>query len=283
MFDVFQMSFLHNENRFSFKDFKKNFGFQKLSYLWYVQTYFMQLNIDKDSNKPLHNRVEKMLRELIEQPAYHNGEFLPKEVDIAEQLGVARNTVRHAISKLVNEGLLVRKKGVGTKVAASRISTRLDSWWSFTKEMKSRGVDVANFDLEVKILPADEEVAAALHIKRGAKVLRLSRLRGTAGGPSLLSVSWFHPRLKMDGSEDFNLPLYQMLEENYGVLVALSREEISAISAEESLAEKFGVEPGSPLLFRRRTVSDTDGRLVEYNKVYYKGDGFSYSIDIHRR
>ena len=81
------------------------------------------------------------MRALIEQPSYRNGEFLPKEVDIAEKLGVARNTVRHAISKLVNEGLLVRKKGVGTKVATGRIPTRLDSWWSFTKEMQAKGIE----------------------------------------------------------------------------------------------------------------------------------------------
>lgn len=242
----------------------------------------MNLNIDHDSKKPLHNQVELMLRELIEQPRYRSGEFLPTEVAIAEQLGVARNTVRHAISKLVNEGLLVRKKGAGTKVASRRISTRLDSWWSFTKEMQSRGLKVVNFDLEVKVLPANEEVAAAMHIKAGTKVVMLSRLRGAASGPSLLSISWFHPRLKMTGSEDFSLPLYQMLEENFGVLVSFSREEISAISAEQTLSERFGVEPGAPLLFRSRVVSDSDGRLVEYNKVYYKGDGFSYSIDIHR-
>lgn len=223
------------------------------------------------------------MRELIKHPDYISGAFLPKEVDIAEQLGVARNTVRHAISKLVNEGLLVRKKGVGTIVASRRIPTRLDSWWSFTKEMKARGVDVVNFDLKVEVMPATEEVSDAMNIKKGTKIVQLSRLRGTSAGPSLLSVSWFHPRLKMKGKENFARPLYEVLEEDFGVIVTVSREEISAISAEETLAGKFGIEVGAPLLFRRRLVSDTDGRIVEYNKVYYKGDGFSYSIDIGRR
>jgi GntR family transcriptional regulator len=240
----------------------------------------VQIKIDTESKAPLHHKVERMMRDLIEQPAYRNGEFLPKEVDIAEKLGVARNTVRHAISKLVNEGLLVRKKGVGTKVAVGRIPTRLDSWWSFTKEMKAKGIDVVNFELDVQILPANDEVATAMHIKTGTKMVRLSRLRGTSDGPSLMSVSWFHPRLKMTGWENFTKPLYQMLEEDCGVIVAVSREEISAISAEKWLAEKLGVEVGAPLLFRQRIVSDTDGRMVEFNKVYYKGDGFTYSIDI---
>jgi GntR family transcriptional regulator len=242
----------------------------------------MAYQIDSESKAPLHNKVEKMMRELIEQAAYRDGELLPKEVDIAEKIGVARNTVRHAIGKLVNEGLLVRKKGVGTKVAARRIPTRLDSWWSFTKEMKSRGIDVVNFELAVTIISASEEVATAMNIKQGTKIIEVLRLRGTASGPSLLTISSFHPRLKMTGQENFSKPLYQMLEEDFDVIAAISREEISAINADKTLASKFNLEVGAPILFRKRIVSDSDGRLIEFNKVYYKGDGFSYSIDVKR-
>jgi GntR family transcriptional regulator len=242
----------------------------------------MQIKIDRHGKAPLHAKVEKMLREMIESPSYRKGEFLPKEVELASQLGVARNTVRHAIGKLVNEGLLVRKKGVGTKVAARRISTRLDSWWSFTQEMKKRGLEVVNFDLSVSRIKADDEISVALDLRPGAEVLCLSRLRGTSAGPCLLSLSWFHPRLKLTGAESFDKPLYEMLEEEHGVIAAVSREEISAIRAVEELAEKLGIEQGDPVLFRQRLVSDTDGRAVEFNKVYYRGDGFSYSIDIAR-
>jgi len=86
----------------------------------------------------------------------------------------------------------------------------------------------------------------------------------------------------MTGHEDFYRPMYQMLEEDLGVIAAFSREEISAISADEWLADKLNLDVGDPVLYRRRIVSDTDGQLIEYNKVYYKGDGFSYSIDIAR-
>ena len=242
----------------------------------------MKISIDADSKAPLHNKVEKMMRELIERPEYQNGSFLPKEVTIAEKLGVSRNTVRHAIGKLVNENLLVRKKGVGTIVAARRISTRLDSWWSFTKEMKSRGINVVNFESDVQFIPATEEIAGVMNIKKRTKIIKFSRIRGTSTGPSLLTISWFHPRLKMTAEADFSKPLYELLEEDFGSIASISREEISAISADVSLAEKFNIEVGAPILFRKRLVSDSDGRLIEYNKVYYKGDGFTYNIDISR-
>ncbi|MCO6478278.1 MAG: GntR family transcriptional regulator [Phaeodactylibacter sp.] len=243
----------------------------------------MKHQVDPNSKVPLHSQVERMLRTLIRQPEYQQGAFLPKEVDLANQLGISRNTVRHGISKLVNEGLLVRKKGVGTKVAQRKVSTRLDHWASFSGEMKAKGMEVVNYELESRFVPADMEVAEAFQVSPGTKVLKLSRLRGTSEGPSLLSVSWFHPRLGLSGQEDFSQPLYQMLEREIGVYPTVSREEISAIAAEKKLASRLEVREGAPILFRRRAVFDSDGKAMEFNKVYYQGEGFTYSIDIERK
>ncbi|MCB0586242.1 MAG: GntR family transcriptional regulator [Phaeodactylibacter sp.] len=239
--------------------------------------------VDPNSKVPLHNQVERLLRMLIRQPEYQKGAFLPKEVDLANQLGISRNTVRHGISKLVNEGLLVRKKGVGTKVASRKVSTRLDHWISFSGEMKAKGMEVANYELKAQPVAADEEVAGVFHISPGTRLVKLSRLRGTQEGPILLSLSWFHPRLGITGEEDFSQPLYQMLEKEIGVYPTVSREEISAIAAEKGLASRLEVREGAPILFRKRVVFDSDGKAMEFNKVYYQGEGFSYSIDIERK
>ena len=99
------------------------------------------VKIDHTSPIPLHIQVENLLREMINDPEYQNGKLLPKEVDLAKRLGISRNTIRQATNKLVYENLLVRKKGVGTKVIKSNVSTKLDSWFSFTKEMKRKGID----------------------------------------------------------------------------------------------------------------------------------------------
>lgn len=243
----------------------------------------MNAKVDPNSKLPLHSQVERMLRALIRQPEYQEGAFLPKEVDLAHQLGISRNTVRHGISKLVNEGLLVRKKGVGTKVAQRKVSTRLEHWASFSGEMRARGMEVVNYELAAHLVAADAEVAGAFHIPHGRKVVKLSRLRGTGEGPGLLSLSWFHPRLGMNGQEDFSRPLYELLENEMGVYPAVSREEIAAIAAGKNLAARLKIEEGAPVLFRKRLVYDSDGKAIEFNKVYYQGEGFTYSIDIERK
>lgn len=99
------------------------------------------LSIDHKSKLPLHIQVEGLLRELINLPKYKDGAFLPKEVELANRLGISRNTIRQATNKLENEGLLIRKKGIGTKVAVQApLQTSLNNWYSFTQEMKSSGI-----------------------------------------------------------------------------------------------------------------------------------------------
>jgi len=98
----------------------------------------------------------------------------------------------------------------------------------------------------------------------------------------LLSISWFHPRTKVQIEQDFTRPLYKVLEEENNVYVTLSREDISAIAATNDLAENLQIKPGDPILTRNRTVYSSDGQIVEYNQVFYRGDGISYSVEIGR-
>lgn len=242
----------------------------------------MKLEVDPESNIPLHTQVEKLLRQYVETENGRNGNKFPKEVDLALELGVARNTVRTAISKLVKDGLLVRKKGVGTIISEKKIYTRLDHWFSFTKEMEEKGLHVVNHMLEPRVVKASKEIAEVFHIKEGTSLLELERLRGTEEHPYLLSISWFHPRVRMSIEEDFTKPLYDLLEENHDIYVSVSREEIGALVADSKLAVKLGIKKGDPVLFRRRKVYSSDDLLVEYNKVFYRGDDITYSVEIGR-
>ncbi len=242
----------------------------------------MKWRIDPDLTLPLHQQVEKIIRTLVEKPEYQSGLMFPKEVDIANELGIARNTVRTAIAKLVQEGILVRKKGVGTMVVRKKLLTRLDHWFSFTKEMEEKGRKIINYRLEVKLVKAPPELAEIFNIKPDTRVVEITRLRGDEEKPLLLSISWFHPRTKVQIEQDFTRPLYKVLEEENNVYVTLSREDISAIAATNDLAENLQIKPGDPILTRNRTVYSSDGQIVEYNQVFYRGDGISYSVEIGR-
>ncbi len=242
----------------------------------------MNISIDRNNPAPLHAQVENILREMSTRSEYIQGKPLPKEIDMAKWLGIARNTLRQATNKLVYEGLLVRKKGVGTFVVPKNVVTRLESWSSFTQEMSQRGVELKNYQMETAFEEADEELASILNINVGKKVLRLDRLRGDHETPFVLFVSYFHPRIGLTGKENFNRPLYKILEQDYSTRPVISSEEINAIKATADLALKLKIPVEDPLLFRKRRILDPGERIIEYNLCYYRGDKFTYSIDIKR-
>jgi GntR family transcriptional regulator len=241
------------------------------------------MKINHNSEVPLHIQVEKLLREMMKNPDYQNGQMFPKEIDIAKRLGISRNTVRQATNKLVYEGLLIRKKGVGTRMADNPVTTKLDSWHSFTQEMNEKGILLRNYDLRAEWVEADSFVAEFFSIPQKKKVFKLERLRGMEKGPIVYFISYFHPRVGLKGNEDFaNKPLYKILEDECSTVVSISREEITARLANDEIAKKLHVKKGAPILRRKRFVLDPGGRPVEYNVGYYNAESFTYSIEIQR-
>lgn len=240
----------------------------------------MQLN--RKSSTPLHVQAEKVLRKLIESDEYKSGKLLPKEVELSKQLHISRNTLRQATSKLVSEGLLIRKKGVGTKVARKGISVGVKNWLSFSQEMRMLGIEVRNFELHLSFKPATAEIAHFMGIEEGARCLVLERLRGNTENPFVYFVSFFNPALPLTGEENYIKPLYEMMENDKGIVVKTSQEEISARLAGDFIAGKLEISPSDPILIRKRFVYDTNGIPVEYNEGYYRSDSFTYTIEATR-
>jgi len=234
--------------------------------------------LDRKSNVPLHKQAQDMLRDLIEQQEYKDGKLLPNEVELAEQLHISRNTLRQAINQLVYEGLLIRKKGVGTRVARKGITGGVQHWHSFSQEMKMLGVEIKNYSLLVHYQKPSPEIAEFFGIDTNTQCVVMERLRGNPAYPFVYFISYFNPNLPISGDENFTLPLYDMLETNYGIVVKTSREEISARMAGDKLAARLEIAAGDPVLIRKRFVYDTEGIPVEYNIGYYRADSFTYSL-----
>jgi GntR family transcriptional regulator len=240
------------------------------------------LSINHKSKLPLHVQVEELLRELIALPKYKNGAFLPKEVELANCLSISRNTIRQATNKLENEGLLIRRKGIGTTVAPKMaLQTKLGNWYSFTQEMKNRGIQVVNLHLELDKVKANEKIANFLNVKADTEVIKLSKLKGVDGDPIVYFESYFHPRIQLQPDDDLSKPLYELLEEKYGIVVERSSEHMNAI-VDQKIARKLKLKGKAPILFRERLVFDPGNRPIEYNLGYYRSDKFTYSIEIKK-
>lgn len=242
----------------------------------------MKFTINHKSPIPLHIQAEEVLRQMIQEPEYKGGKILPNEVEMSKHLAISRTTLRQAINKLVFEGLLVRKKKTGTRVAQMPVSSKSNNWLSFSQEMKLRGITIRNFELHITWVKPDDEIANFFEIKKDKLVLRMEKVRGRPDEPFVYFVSYFHPRIGLTGEEDFALPLYEMLESEHSTIATLSKEEISAQAATVDIAKKLRVGEDSPILFRKRFVYDQGQRPMEFNLGYYKADSFVYTVESTR-
>lgn len=243
----------------------------------------MKFKIDHSSTTPLHSQAEKLLRELLNKEEYQKGKLLPNEVDLSKQLNISRNTLRQAINKLVYEGLLIRKKGYGTKAAQKGISGRAKNWLSFTQEMKALGIVVYNFELHISWVVPEDEILTFFGLAPNTRVLALERLRGKENFPFVYFKSYFNPEIGLTGNEDFSQPLYEILEKKLNVMASISYEEISAIKSSSFLRNKLNIESDDPVLFRKRFVYDQNKRPIEYNLGYYRGDSFVFTVESERK
>ena len=241
------------------------------------------LSIDHQSAIPLRAQVEDLLRGLARRNEYQNGAMLPDEVRLAAQLGVSRGTVRSSITKLVHEGMLERKAGVGTWVCDRHAESGIRAWRSFTREMAAKGIKVENFRAEYQFVEPTASAAQALQLPKTTRIWCLDRIRGWDGKPVLQTTSWFHPRLGLKGTEVFEKPLYEVIESVSGMSPHHAREEFSALCADAQMARLLEVTKGTPLLLRRHTVFDPGGRPFEYAEVRYVSSRFELTLDLRRK
>lgn len=242
----------------------------------------MTFTVDPRHPLPLHAQVERLLRQLIAEPAYRAGATLPDEVGMAKRLGISRNTVRSAIERLVREGLVERRRGVGTRVVRAPAAVHDAAWDAFLGELEPRGagIAVAAATAELATLPPDE--ARALGCDSGSAALRVERTLADGDGTLGLIRSWFHPRVPLAARDDFRLPLWERIERELGVIPTVAQEEVAAVVADAALARQLACARGLALLKRRRVVCDAQARPLEVATAWYRGDRCRRAIELRR-
>ena len=236
--------------------------------------------LDRASSVPLHLQIERLLRRLLQSDAFNGGELLPGEVELARSLSVSRNTLRAAMARLEAEGMIRRKRRVGTIVALPPPHSSLQQWYSLTAEMREQGIEVENLALSVERARPTPEVAEGLDLVGNAPIWKLERVRGWGGEPVVIATSWLHPSLGIEGTEDFNQPLYKIVKSLAGVTPHLSREALRATAATGAEADKLRVVPGTPLLLRSRTIYDRRNRPLEQNYNLYLTDRYHLTLEL---
>jgi GntR family transcriptional regulator len=245
-----------------------------------ARAVFEKVRFDTGGHTPLYLRLRKLVRDAVAAGQLPEHEALPGERDLADMLGVSRVTVRKAIEGLVEEGVLVQRRGSGTYVAPRqpRIEQPLSRLTSFTQDMQSRGLDTDATWIDRSVgLPSPVE-AMILAQFPGEEVCRLHRLRRAGGTPLAIELAVVPRRFLRDPAE-VGTSLYAALgRHGFRPVRALQRLQATALEAFE--AEQLGLPEGSPALFIQRVSYLPDGRVVEFTRSHYRGDAYDFVAEL---
>jgi len=239
------------------------------------------MHLARLDRRPLYAQVHDRLLAFIRESGLEPGERLPSEADLAGRLGISRTTLREALRLLEEEGVIVRRHGVGTFVAANRhLESGLERLESVLALAARQGMETRMEDLEVAVVVADRAIAERLGVERGAPVTSVCRTilvedRPVAYLEDLVPASWMLPEHLNEG---FTGSILDLLRRRYPHHVQEALAEITAVRAGRPLARKLRVHPGAALLLLEETLFDTTGQPVDFSRNYFVPDRFRFHV-----
>ncbi|MFN8222032.1 MAG: GntR family transcriptional regulator [Gaiellales bacterium] len=226
------------------------------------------------ASEPLHVRVADTLETAIRRGEYPAGSRLPDERTLARRLEVSRTTLRQALADLSRNGVIRRRvgRGGGTFVR-ERVVERRSGAAGLTAELARQGMRPGASVVVVSVDPAPPDVAEALALDRGERVVKVVRVRSADGRPVALEESWF-PSRRFVGLESAELSgsIYAVLRERYGCVSDRSVERVEARVAVAEDAIRLGARHGSPMIAVERIAFDDLGAPFEFARDRFRGD-----------
>jgi GntR family transcriptional regulator len=233
----------------------------------------------EESFVPIYHRLERYLRDRMRDGTLKPGDAIPSESQLAKQFQTSRVTVRHALSRLVFEGLIVRHRGRGSFVAEPRFQHTNSMFWSFDDEMKARGLSVSHKLLTMARGQAEGKAADALKIPEGTLVCRLERL-GFVDGLVVVYEIRYLPLAIADQLTPDEIERGSLVTALARVLGGQPSRIVIRVTASAARAHEANVLQtrfGAPVLVREHVwYLDTP---ISYGKAIYRGDRYEMSVE----
>ena len=237
------------------------------------------MKLERTGPIPLYFQVSQIIEAAILNGTLPPGSRIENEVALGERVGLSRPTIRRAIQDLVDKGLLVRRRGVGTQVVHGQV-TRGVELTSLNDDLENSGQKPSTEMLEFKVVPADAKIAEQLAVSLGSPTLYLHRIRLSDGVPVAVMENWlpedFTTVSKNDVSEH---GLYQVLRSR-GVTMRVAKQRIGARKSTNQESDYLDIEKNAALLTMDRTAFDNSGRAVEFGHHCYRPDLYSFSVTL---
>lgn len=236
-------------------------------------------SLDHTSPVPLYYQLAQGLERAIDAGELTPDAQLSNEVDLARELGLSRPTVRQALGYLVERGLLIRRRGVGTVVVPTRIRRSI-GLTSLFDDLAQGGRHPATRVLSLTSSSCPAEVADALGLPPASHAVHLRRLRLVEGEPLAIMENWLPAGLAdLDRAGLERAGLYSLLRAA-GVSPRVASQSIGARPATAEEAQLLLLPPGGPILQLRRVSYDGSGRAIEFGSHAYAAGRYSFEMNL---
>lgn len=242
--------------------------------------------IDREWPIPSYVKVAETIRGRIRQGLYGVGELIPNSQELEEEFKVSNITIRKALQLLVSDGLVSRRRGVGTRVAEPRnqkttieITSDLRAW--FASHTGPEG------EMEVRVLdlglhPCPTEIRETLGLEEEGPVWRMKRLRSLKGQPVSYLVNYARPEdcTRLTKANVGRKSFIDVFLKQSGIELARIEQEVDLTVADLDLSGLLQVAFGTPIFFVTYTYYDASSKPVEVTHMYARGDRFAYKASI---
>ena len=236
-------------------------------------------DLDRDGATPLYQQVATKFEQAIRQGTLPPGSRIENEVSLAERLKLSRPTIRRAIQSLVDSGLIVRRRGIGSQVVHGQVTRGLELT-SLFDDLERSGSRPTTTVLSCELVPATVSIAQRLAVGVNQQVLEVKRLRSSAGVPVAILHNWIPESVGPITVDDLSTTgLYQALRRR-GRIPQVGKQRISARKVTPAEAELLDIETGSAVLAMERTAYDSMGRAIEHGEHIYRPDLYSLEFTV---
>lgn len=240
------------------------------------------ITLDRSSPVPLYFQMAEQIEGAIVGGRLAPGEKIDNEVEFAARLGLSRPTVRQAIQVLVDKGMLVRRRGVGTQVVEAKVRRSLELT-SLYDDLVATGRTPRTRVLQLTKVEPNDEVTRELGVSPDEPVWFLERLRFIESRPLVLMTNYLPATLlELSAAELEKEGLYANLR-RCGRHMRVARQRIGARAATEREAALLEETAGAPLLTMQRTAYGDDGLAIEFARHLYRPSLYSFETTVVSR
>jgi DNA-binding GntR family transcriptional regulator len=239
------------------------------------------VTIDRSSPVPLYHQLAEQLSRAIAEGKLQPGDPFENEIAVAERLQLSRPTVRRAIQELVDQGLLIRRRGLGTTVSNRKVHRKAELT-SFFDDLRRAGQEPHTVVLSMET-EEDERAASGLDLPPHTPLLHVARVRYADDTPLAVMHNWLPPDYSDITEEELTTGgLYAALR-NRGAKPVVAQQSIGARMPTAAERRHLSMKASQPVLTMTRMAFDASGKAVEFGDHCYRASDYTIDLMVDER